>query len=86
MLRLWRDDFNLPLQIYIICAPSGMPLIWKVASPFLPAATKRKVEVLGNDYKKVLQKAIGSENMPSCYGGKIPFEWQPHRKIKELDY
>ena len=74
------------MQIYIIGAPSGMPLIWKVASPFLPAATKRKVEVLGSDYKKVLVKAIGSDNLPSCYGGKTHFEWPTHRHIKELKY
>lgn len=74
------------VQIYIICAPPGMPLIWKVASPFLPAATKRKVEVLGTDYQKVLEKAIGSESLPSCYGGKAAFKWPKHKSTKELRY
>lgn len=63
-----------------------MPLIWKVASPFLPANTVRKVEVLGSDYRKVLGKAIGFENLPSCYGGTAPFEWPKHRSTKELKY
>jgi hypothetical protein len=73
------------MQIYVICAPSGMPLIWKVASPFLPAATKKKVEILGSgEYKKVLEQAIGRDNLPSCYGGEIKFEWPAHRHIKDF--
>lgn len=72
-------------KIYVICAPSGMPLIWKVASPFLPAATKKKVEILGSgEYKKVLEQAIGRDNLPSCYGGEIKFEWPAHRHIKDF--
>ena len=63
-----------------------MPLIWRVASPFLPVATRKKVEILGADYNKVLREAIGQENLPSCYGGDSEFSWPDHRKIKELQY
>jgi len=74
------------MQVYIICAPSGMPFIWKVASPFLPVATRKKVEILGAGYSDVLKQAIGQENLPSCYGGAAEFKWPDHRKVKELKY
>ena len=61
-------------------------MVWKVASLFTPASTKRKIDVLGANYKTELIKAIGKENMPSCYGGAIDFEWEKHRAIKELQY
>lgn len=61
-------------------------MVWKVASLFVPAQTKRKVSVLGSSYKAELQAAIGRENMPSCYGGSIEFEWPRHKPVKELQY
>ena len=63
-----------------------MSMVWRVASIFVPAETKRKVSVLGSSYKAELQAAFGRENTPSCYGGDLKFEWPKHRPIKELKY
>lgn len=71
-------------QIYIINAPTGMSAVWKLASLFVPIATRSKVEVFGGNYFSTLESVIGKENMPSCYGGSIPFDWHEHRSTKEL--
>ena len=74
------------MQVIIINAPTGISMVWKVASYFLPAATKNKTAVLGKDYQSELFNLIGKQNMPSCYGGDCPFNWPVHKPIKELKY
>lgn len=72
------------VQIYIINAPTGMSAVWKFASIFVPATTRSKVQVFGGNYFTTLEKAIGRDRMPSCYGGDLKFEWHQHRSTKEL--
>lgn len=84
--RRWAEGLSHAAQVFVINAPSGMSMVWKVACYFMPAATKRKVTVLGTSYKSELEAAIGRENMPSCYGGAKEFEWPKHRPVKELKY
>ncbi len=50
-------------------------MAYKLSSRFLPAALKRRMEVHGTGYGDKLAAHIGRQNMPSCYGGAVPFEW-----------
>ena len=74
------------MQIYIINAPTGMSAVWKFASFFVPAATREKVVVCGSSYFSTLEKVIGRENMPSCYGGDQKFDWHEHKSVKTLKH
>lgn len=73
------------LQIFVINAPMGMSTVWKVASNFVPAQTRQKVQMHGRGYQAELTELIGAENLPSCYGGSFKFEWPEHKDVKELD-
>jgi hypothetical protein len=72
------------LQVCIINAPASMIAVRKFASIFTPAATRQEAEVHGEKYHAALEQLIGRENLPSCYGGCIPFEWQEHQPCSDL--
>lgn len=54
----------------VVNAPWIFPFFWKLCSVFLDENTKKKIIVLGKDYKKRLTKFIPIENLPEEYGGK----------------
>jgi hypothetical protein len=53
----------------IVNAPSSFTFIWKVIRGWLAPETRRKIEVLGKDYKEQLLKTIPAENLPTLLGG-----------------
>jgi len=60
-------------------------MAYKLSSRFLPAALKRKMEVHGSGYGKRLAAYIGRHNLPSCYGGSVPFEWPELLPLEPLE-
>jgi hypothetical protein len=55
-------------RMFIVNAPSWFSLIWKVVAPMLNENTRRKINILGRDYKPMLEY-IDTENLPTQYGG-----------------
>lgn len=53
----------------IVNAPWVFPFFWKLCSVFLDENTKKKIIVLGSDYKKKLRKFIPPQHLPEEYGG-----------------
>eukprot|EP00611_Tribonema_gayanum_P013863 TRINITY_DN250_c0_g1_i4.p1 TRINITY_DN250_c0_g1~~TRINITY_DN250_c0_g1_i4.p1 ORF type:complete len:400 (-),score=38.54 TRINITY_DN250_c0_g1_i4:1316-2476(-) len=56
-------------RTFIINSPAWFPLLWAAMSPFVPLRTKKKVRVLGSNYRPVLQQEIESDMIPLEYGG-----------------
>ena len=75
----------LMLQVFVINAPAGMSMAYKLSSRFLPAALKQRMEIHGRRYEDRLAAHIGRHNLPSCYGGSVPFEWPELLPLELLD-
>ncbi|GAB1608899.1 retinal-binding protein-like [Argonauta hians] len=56
-------------RLFLINAPKLLPMIYKLAKPLLSENMKRKIFVLGSDYKETLLKYIEAEELPSYLGG-----------------
>lgn len=56
-------------QIYIVNAPRLMGLFWELMKLFIAPTTQRKIEILGSNYKEILQKRIDLDILPVHYGG-----------------
>ncbi|KAL5011206.1 hypothetical protein ScPMuIL_011711 [Solemya velum] len=84
MNHLWKPGMDLVMElnslyeknypervknIYLINAPKVFPIIFKVAKPFMPEETKKKMKVLGPDYQETLQKDIAADQLPKFLGG-----------------
>lgn len=57
-------------QLAIVNAPSSFTMIWGMIKPWISKETAAKVDILGNDYSKVLLELIDADNLPSSLGGK----------------
>ena len=55
--------------MFIINTPFIFKTIWAFISPMLEERTRKKIHVLGSDYKAQLLHMIPAENLPRCYGG-----------------
>lgn len=58
--------------VFIINAPFFFGLIWRVISPLLHENTRRKVRILGSDYKTAMLEHISDNQIPMNYGGSGP--------------
>ncbi|KRX67100.1 SEC14-like protein 2 [Trichinella sp. T9] len=82
--HLWKPGVDIFLQIasnleqhapeilyklYVINAPSIFNMIYSIIRPVLDENTKRKIQILGDDYKEALQKDIPAKYIPAYYGG-----------------
>jgi len=54
---------------YVINAPKFFPIMWNVAKPFLHEETRRKIKVLGKNYKEQLNEFIDPDQRPVYWGG-----------------
>ena len=55
--------------VFIINAPYVFGFMWRIISPLLHENTRRKVQILGKDFKSALAKYISDDQIPSNYGG-----------------
>lgn len=70
MIKMDQDMYPETLgRILIVNAPNVFPMIWGVMKPWFDPITAAKVKILGADYCKKIQEAIGAENLPSNYAG-----------------
>jgi len=43
--------------------------VWAVAKNFVDEKTRKKINIVGSGYKKVLREVIDEENLPDFLGG-----------------
>lgn len=82
--HLWKPGLNLNMylshilednypemmkRLFLINAPKLLPVLYKLAKPLISENMKRKIFVLGSDYKETLLKYIDSEELPAYLGG-----------------
>ncbi|KAF6022882.1 SEC14L2 [Bugula neritina] len=58
-------------RMFIINAPKVFPILWKLAQPIISENTKRKMKVLGKNYKEELLKYIDEDQLPVFLGGTM---------------
>ena len=58
--------------VFIINAPFFFGFIWRVISPLLHEKTRKKVKILGTDYKAAMLEHISDSQIPKNYGGSGP--------------
>lgn len=56
-------------KMYVINTPMMFSGIYSCIKPILDPATKKKIQVVGSSYSKLLLEYIPSENLPVYYGG-----------------
>ncbi|XP_033123313.1 uncharacterized protein LOC117121976 isoform X2 [Anneissia japonica] len=56
--------------ILIIRAPKIFPLAYTLCRPYLNPATRRKIHILGSDWRQVLLKYVSDDVLPVHWGGK----------------
>ncbi|CAH1802359.1 unnamed protein product [Owenia fusiformis] len=72
LVKTLEDNYpEMMKQMFVINAPRIFPLLWKVARPLMSEHTKQKIQVLGSDYKEVLQRYIDADQLPGFLGGTI---------------
>ncbi|KAK2170799.1 hypothetical protein NP493_1141g00043 [Ridgeia piscesae] len=54
---------------YVINAPSVFAIMFTILRPFLSEETKRKVHILGRNWKEVLLRAVDKDQLPAYWGG-----------------
>ena len=75
-------------KLYMINAPYIFQSIWYVAQQLLDPKTLEKVDILGEDYLKILEKEIDLDALPKCIKGRcdckdIPLPNPPFKKATE---
>ncbi|XP_026100962.1 SEC14-like protein 2 [Carassius auratus] len=72
VLTMFEDNYPEGLKrLFVIKAPKLFPVAYNLVKHFLSVDTRRKVIVLGSNWKEVLQKYIDPEELPAHYGGKL---------------
>ncbi|XP_022106083.1 SEC14-like protein 2 [Acanthaster planci] len=56
-------------RVFVINAPKIFPLAYSLVKPFLQENTRKKVNILGSNWKAVLLQYIDAENLPMYWGG-----------------
>ncbi|XP_030846868.1 SEC14-like protein 2 [Strongylocentrotus purpuratus] len=56
-------------RMYIIRAPMVFPVAYTIFKPFLQEETRKKLHVLGSNWKEVLLKQIDPDQLPVYWGG-----------------
>ncbi|XP_067941980.1 retinal-binding protein-like [Watersipora subatra] len=83
---LWKPGLNLYIhnaeilqnnypglqkRMFIVNAPAIFPILWKVAKPIINKDVRKKIKVLGRDYKQELLKYIDKDQLPAYLGGSM---------------
>ncbi|XP_041456747.1 SEC14-like protein 2 [Lytechinus variegatus] len=56
-------------RLFVIRAPMVFPVAYTIFKPFLQEDTRRKLHVLGSNWKEVLLKHIDADQLPVYWGG-----------------
>jgi hypothetical protein len=69
-VKLLEDNYPERVkQSLLIKAPKVFPIAYNLIKPFLEERTRKKVKVMGSNWKEELQKYIDPDNLPEMYGG-----------------
>lgn len=69
------------MQVVVINDPFGTGTVWTMACVVLPLCTRSKFTLMSKDYEAQLGKLLGPEDIPTCYGGEVPFNWTAHKPV-----
>lgn len=72
VLTMFEDNYPEGLKrLFLIKAPAIFPLAYNLIKHFLCEETRRKLIILGNNWKDELRKNIDPEQLPVVYGGTL---------------
>ncbi|XP_061865867.1 SEC14-like protein 2 isoform X1 [Colius striatus] len=72
LLSMFEENFPECLKrLFIVKAPKIFPVAYNLVKHFLSEDTRKKVVVLGSNWKEVLQKYIDPAQIPVEYGGTL---------------
>ncbi|KAJ7309541.1 hypothetical protein JRQ81_007589 [Phrynocephalus forsythii] len=72
LLSMFEENFPESLKrIFVIKAPKLFPVAYNLVKRFLSEDTRKKIVILGADWKEVLQKHIDPKELPVEYGGTL---------------
>ncbi|KJH43716.1 CRAL/TRIO domain protein [Dictyocaulus viviparus] len=58
-------------KVFVINVPSFIKILWGMVSPCLAKQTQQKIQILGNNWKAVLQEAVGEDVLYEHWGGNL---------------
>ncbi|NXG59700.1 S14L2 protein, partial [Hemiprocne comata] len=72
VLSMFEENYPESLKrLFIVKAPKIFPVAYNLIKHFLSEDTRKKVVVLGSNWKEVLQQYIDPEQIPVEYGGTL---------------
>ncbi|NWV24426.1 S14L2 protein, partial [Origma solitaria] len=72
LLSMFEENYPESLKrLFIVKAPKLFPVAYNLVKHFLSEDTRKKVVVLGSNWKEVLQKYIDPAQIPVEYGGTL---------------
>ncbi|NWY76219.1 S14L2 protein, partial [Erithacus rubecula] len=72
ILSMFEENYPESLKrLFIVKAPKLFPVAYNLVKHFLSEDTRKKVVVLGSNWKEVLQKYIDPSQIPVEYGGTL---------------
>ncbi|NXE96017.1 S14L2 protein, partial [Menura novaehollandiae] len=72
LLSMFEENYPESLKrLFIVKAPKIFPVAYNLVKHFLSEDTRKKVVVLGSNWKEVLQKYIDPTQIPVEYGGTL---------------
>ncbi|NXF46062.1 S14L2 protein, partial [Oceanites oceanicus] len=72
LLSMFEENYPESLKhLFIVKAPQIFPVAYNLVKHFLSEDTRKKVVVLGSNWKEVLQTYIDPEQIPVEYGGTL---------------
>uniref|UniRef100_A0A8V0X6K2 SEC14 like lipid binding 2 n=1 Tax=Gallus gallus TaxID=9031 RepID=A0A8V0X6K2_CHICK len=72
LLSMFEENYPESLKrLFIVKAPKIFPVAYNLVKHFLSEDTRKKVMVLGSNWKEVLQKYIDPSQIPVEYGGTL---------------
>ncbi|NWT58685.1 S14L2 protein, partial [Erythrocercus mccallii] len=72
ILTMFEENYPESLKrLFIVKAPKLFPVAYNLVKHFLSEDTRKKVVVLGSNWKEVLQKYIDPAQIPVEYGGTL---------------
>ncbi|KAF6278465.1 hypothetical protein mRhiFer1_014990 [Rhinolophus ferrumequinum] len=71
-LCMVEDNYPETLKrLFVIKAPKLFPVAYNLVKPFLSEETRKKIMVLGGNWKEVLLKYVSPDQVPMEYGGTM---------------
>ncbi|XP_062870896.1 SEC14-like protein 2 [Trichomycterus rosablanca] len=72
ILTMFEENYPEGLKrVLVIKAPKIFPIAYNLIKPFMCEETRRKIIVVGSNWKEVLQKYIAPDQLPMVYGGTL---------------